>query len=63
MDREEQEKKINALPQFVADIKDDNGIDFEVHCMALFSQKKDAIPIALDLSVQEKTEARYQGAL
>lgn len=44
--REEQEKKINQIPQFMATIKDDDGTVYKVHFMGLFSIKGDAIPIA-----------------
>ena len=43
---EQQEELLNSLPQFMATIKDDDGAEFQVHFMALFSKKKDAIPIA-----------------
>jgi microsomal epoxide hydrolase len=41
-----EEQAINAFPQFKTTVTDDDGTKHEVHCMALFSQKKDAIPIA-----------------
>ncbi|KAF2665188.1 epoxide hydrolase 1 [Microthyrium microscopicum] len=43
---EEQEKYLNAYPQFMAKIKDDDGREHDVHFMALFSQKADAVPIS-----------------
>jgi microsomal epoxide hydrolase len=40
----EQEKFINRFPQFEAVVKDDDGSEFKVHFMALFSLRPDAIP-------------------
>ncbi|KAH8690457.1 Alpha/Beta hydrolase protein [Talaromyces proteolyticus] len=42
----EQEKYINSFPHFKASIQDPVG-DFEIHFVALFSKKADAIPILL----------------
>jgi microsomal epoxide hydrolase len=42
---EQQEDVLNSLPQFMATVKDDDGTKYEVHFMAMFSMKKDAIPI------------------
>ncbi|KAI5478492.1 hypothetical protein MNV49_005020 [Pseudohyphozyma bogoriensis] len=39
------EASINKIPQFKVPIKDDNGVDFDIHFAALFSQKPDAIPL------------------
>ncbi|OCK85894.1 putative epoxide hydrolase [Lepidopterella palustris CBS 459.81] len=41
-----QEKHINSFPNFKLAIKDDDGEEYSVHFAALFSEKKDAIPIA-----------------
>lgn len=40
------EDQINSFPNFTAPIKDDNGHEFTLHFVALFSQKPDAVPIA-----------------
>lgn len=41
----QQEDRLNSFPQFKATIKDDDGRDVTVHFAALFSTKKDAVPI------------------
>jgi len=41
------EDRINSYPNFTADVKDDEGHDLNIHFVALFSQKPDAIPLAL----------------
>lgn len=41
-----QEDCINSFPNFIVPITDDGGDKFDVHFLALFSKKKDAIPIA-----------------
>lgn len=45
-ERRAQEDYINSLPQFKSTITDDDGSTHEIHFMALFSKKEDAIPIA-----------------
>ena len=40
------EDRINSFPNFTAQVKDDDGIEINVHFLALFSEKQDAIPIA-----------------
>jgi microsomal epoxide hydrolase len=45
-DWRKQEDRINASPNFTVLVKDDQGIEVDVHFLALFSKKKDAIPIA-----------------
>jgi len=45
--RRAQEKKINEFPQWTAAIKDDDGLEYTVHFVGLFSEKKDAIPLVL----------------
>jgi microsomal epoxide hydrolase len=45
-DWRKQEDRINASPNFTVLVKDDSGIEIDVHFLALFSKKKDAIPIA-----------------
>jgi len=42
-----QEDYINSFPNFTVPVTDKDGDSFEVHFVALFSKKKDAIPIAL----------------
>jgi microsomal epoxide hydrolase len=41
-----QEDYINSFPNFTVPVTDKAGDSFEVHFVALFSKKKDAIPIA-----------------
>lgn len=41
------EDKINSYPNFTADVQDDAGNPLNIHFIALFSQKADAIPLAL----------------
>lgn len=45
-DWRKQEDRINSFPNFTVPIKDDQGIEIDVHFLALFSKKKNAIPIA-----------------
>jgi Epoxide hydrolase N terminus len=45
--REQQEEILNSHPHFMAKIQDDDGAEYNMHFMALFSQRKDAIPIVL----------------
>jgi microsomal epoxide hydrolase len=40
------EKHINSFPNFEAQITDDDGEVYNVHFVALFSRRKDAVPIA-----------------
>jgi microsomal epoxide hydrolase len=42
---EQQEEVLNSLPQFMATVRDDDGVTYDVHFMALFSKSKDAIPV------------------
>jgi microsomal epoxide hydrolase len=44
--RRKEEERINALPNFRAHIKDDDSKSYDIHFVALFSSKPDAIPIA-----------------
>jgi microsomal epoxide hydrolase len=44
--RRTEEAFINSFPQFKTTVTDDDGIKHEIHFMALFSEKKDAIPMA-----------------
>ncbi|KXS97485.1 hypothetical protein AC578_9074 [Pseudocercospora eumusae] len=46
-DWRQQEDYINSFPNYTADVKDDEGHRLTVHFIALFSEKPDAIPIAL----------------
>jgi pimeloyl-ACP methyl ester carboxylesterase len=41
------EDYINSFPNYTAQVKDDAGNDLTIHFTALFSQKSDAIPLAL----------------
>ncbi|KAI8932687.1 hypothetical protein NX059_010181 [Plenodomus lindquistii] len=45
-DWRKEEKHINSFPNFKSNITDDNGDVYNVHFVALFSHKPDAIPIA-----------------
>ena len=45
-DWRKQEKHINSFPHFKAEVKDDDGEIYSVHFTGLFSQHKDAVPIA-----------------
>jgi pimeloyl-ACP methyl ester carboxylesterase len=40
------ESRINSFPNFTAAVKDKSGYELDVHFIALFSQKPDAIPLA-----------------
>lgn len=40
------EDHINSFPNFTASVKDDEGNSLDIHFLALFSEKPDAIPIA-----------------
>ncbi|KAM3465452.1 hypothetical protein NHJ6243_001728 [Beauveria neobassiana] len=40
------EERINSFPNFKAKVKDAHGNTLDLHFMALFSERKDAIPIA-----------------
>jgi microsomal epoxide hydrolase len=44
--REEQENYINSFPHFRASIPDE-GANYDMHFMALFSDKRDAVPVVL----------------
>lgn len=41
-----QEDYINSFPNYTVQVTDDDGEKFDIHFAALFSKKKDAIPIA-----------------
>lgn len=45
MYRRKEENRINALPNYKTQIKDDDGRTYDVHFAALFSSKPDAVPI------------------
>ncbi|KAL1594041.1 hypothetical protein SLS59_009072 [Nothophoma quercina] len=45
-DWRKEEDRINAVPNFRTQIKDDDGNNYNLHFAALFSSKPDAIPIA-----------------
>ena len=40
------EDHINSFPNFTVPVTDDDGVTIDVHFMALFSEKADAVPIA-----------------
>lgn len=40
------EKHINSFPNFKAKIEDIDGSKYDVHFVALFSKRKDAVPVA-----------------
>ena len=41
------EEHINTFPHFKLPIEDDDGKEYDVHFVALFSQKPDAVPLLL----------------
>ena len=41
------EAYMNSFPHFLAPIKDENGKDYSIHFVALFSKRSDAIPLML----------------
>lgn len=43
--RKQFEKELNEFPHFRAEVKDKDGDKMGLHFMALFSQKKDAVPL------------------
>ncbi|CAA9960872.1 epoxide hydrolase [Pyrenophora teres f. maculata] len=45
-DWRKEEEHINSFPNFKTTIRDDDGSNYDVHFVALFSNKPDAIPIA-----------------
>jgi pimeloyl-ACP methyl ester carboxylesterase len=44
--RHKEEDRINSFPNFKTKITDDDGSAYDIHFVALFSSKQDAIPIA-----------------
>ncbi|GAM88923.1 hypothetical protein ANO11243_069570 [Dothideomycetidae sp. 11243] len=40
------EKRINSFPNYTLPIRDDDGSEYTMHFIALYSEKEDAIPIA-----------------
>jgi len=46
-ERRTTEDRINSFPNFKSSIKDDDGDTYDIHFVALFSQKKTAVPIVL----------------
>ncbi len=36
---------MNSFPQFTASVVDDDGKDYTIHFVALFSKKPDAVPL------------------
>ncbi|OCF60366.1 hypothetical protein L486_03049 [Kwoniella mangroviensis CBS 10435] len=46
-DWRKQESRINAQPAFKATVKNSDGLEYKIHFAALFSKRKDAIPIIL----------------
>ncbi|KAF5004521.1 hypothetical protein FDECE_8988 [Fusarium decemcellulare] len=45
--RRRREEYINSFPNFIANIQDDDGENFRIHFAALFSHKRDAIPLLM----------------
>jgi len=43
----EHETYMNSFPHFLIPIKDDNGRDYSIHFIAVFSKRPDAIPLIL----------------
>jgi microsomal epoxide hydrolase len=44
-DWRQHEKRINSFANYLAQIRDDDGDEHEIHFVALFSEKHDAIPV------------------
>ncbi|GME49652.1 Alpha beta hydrolase fold protein [Neofusicoccum parvum] len=42
-----QEETLNTIPQFKAEVTDDDGQRYSIHFAALFSENKDAVPLLL----------------
>ncbi|QIW94941.1 hypothetical protein AMS68_000459 [Peltaster fructicola] len=40
------EDRINSFPNFTVPVKDDDGVEIELHFIGLFSEKSDAVPVA-----------------
>jgi microsomal epoxide hydrolase len=38
---------MNSFPHYIASITDDDGKEYKIHFVALFSDKVDAVPIVL----------------
>ncbi|WVQ81624.1 hypothetical protein IAT38_003748 [Cryptococcus sp. DSM 104549] len=47
LDWQKQEARINSQPQFKAQVENKDGLKFDIHFMALFSKRKDAVPVIL----------------
>lgn len=45
-DWRKEESHINSFPNFKTKITDDDGFEFDIHFVALFSKKSDAVPIS-----------------
>lgn len=45
--RRRQEETLNTIPQFKAEVTDDDGQRYSIHFAALFSENKDAVPLLL----------------
>ncbi|KZF25282.1 alpha/beta-hydrolase [Xylona heveae TC161] len=41
------EKRINSFPHFILPVKNEDGNKYDIHFVALFSKKKDAVPLML----------------
>lgn len=41
------ERRLNSFPHFKAAIVDDDGAKHDIHFMALFSKKTDAVPLMM----------------
>lgn len=41
------EKKINEFSQWTALVNDDDGLEYSIHFVGIFSNEKDAIPLVL----------------
>ena len=47
LSRSETEGRLNKMPHFMADIKDDDGTAHKIHFAALFSTQPTAIPVIM----------------
>lgn len=45
--RREAEKRINSIPNFTLAVPDTDDMTFDIHFIALFSARQDAIPILM----------------
>lgn len=46
-DWQKQVDRINAISQWIATVKNHDGLEYKIHLLGLISQKKDAVPVIL----------------